>query len=228
MAEEYENKQFADNIIRQRLRDGYLSATDMCKANRKMINDYCRLQETKEFLDELAVDTGYPVIQLIQIKKGGNKHQQGTWVHPRVAFHLAVWLSPRFLVKVSNWIEEWQKYSQENQAKYQHEINNLVPSKQSQKEKEIQLRHAELLCGQMEVETPVGRIDILTESRLIEIKNITNWKDGVGQLICYGHFYPDHEKWLYLFDCEDTPEEVRQRIVLVCSDVSVRCDFETC
>ena len=65
MAEEYENKQFADNIIRQRSRDGYLSATDMCKANGKLFGNYYQLDQTKEFLGELYI----PYRTLLKLEK---------------------------------------------------------------------------------------------------------------------------------------------------------------
>ena len=48
-----------------------------------------------------------PISQLIQICKGNSsKFQQGTWVHRKVAIHLAQWLSPSFAVQVSNWLDE--------------------------------------------------------------------------------------------------------------------------
>ncbi|WP_419902348.1 KilA-N domain-containing protein [Kiloniella sp.] len=37
----------------------------------------------------------------------GDRVTQGTWVHPKVAIHLAQWLSPEFAVQVTNWVFDW-------------------------------------------------------------------------------------------------------------------------
>ena len=95
------------NPIEQRAVDGYINATAMCKIAGKQFNDYGRLNSTQEFIEALSIDTGIPVSTLIQIIRGGYKDQQGTWVHPQVAVHLAQWLSPEFAVKVSRWVYEW-------------------------------------------------------------------------------------------------------------------------
>jgi len=55
------------------------------------------------------------------------------------------------------------------------------------------------LGGQTEVNTPTGKIDLLTDSLLIEIKEFANWKTGIGQLFAYGYFYPSHKKVLYFY-----------------------------
>jgi hypothetical protein len=47
--------------------------------------------------------------------------------------------------------------------------------------------------------TPVGRIDCITESEIVEIKNIRSWKAGLGQLLAYAYFYPSHHKVLMVF-----------------------------
>lgn len=98
----------ADNdVITQRVTDGYFNATAMCKASGKLMGDYLRLSATKAFLDELSSDTGIPISGLVQSIKGGVAHLQGTWVHPQVAINLAQWLSPKFAVLVSKWVFEW-------------------------------------------------------------------------------------------------------------------------
>jgi hypothetical protein len=92
-------------VIEQRVRDGYINATAMCKAAGKLVSDYVRVSSTKAFLAELSTDMGIPISELVQSVKGGV--DQGTWVHPDVAIHLAQWLSPKFAVQVSKWVREW-------------------------------------------------------------------------------------------------------------------------
>lgn len=96
-----------NDVVPQRITDGYFNATAMCKATGKQINDYNRLSTTQAFLQELSSETGIPVSGLVQSIKGGKPDLQGTWVHPQVAINLAQWLSPRFAVLVSKWVIEW-------------------------------------------------------------------------------------------------------------------------
>ena len=42
-----------------------------------------------------------------QLRGRGDRLQQGTWVHPRVAINLGQWISPAFDVKVSRWVTDW-------------------------------------------------------------------------------------------------------------------------
>jgi len=94
-------------IINQRVTDGYVNATAMCKAAGKRMNHYNDLATTKPFLEELSAVTGIPATRLVISISGGIPHLQGTWVHPQVAIHLAQWLSPRFAVLVSQWVMDW-------------------------------------------------------------------------------------------------------------------------
>lgn len=66
-------------------------------------------------------------------------------------------------------------------------------------EKTIQKALQDEIGGQTEVLTPVGRIDLLTDKELIEVKDAKNWKAAIGQIISYGKYYPDHHKVLYLY-----------------------------
>lgn len=101
-------KREANNLpIEQRQADGYLNATALCKAAGKRFNNYYQLESTNEYLQALQVDTGIPVSELIQIRKGGKTSEQGSWVHPEVAVDLAKWLSPQFRIMVNRWVVEW-------------------------------------------------------------------------------------------------------------------------
>lgn len=58
-------------------------------------------------MDALSAEVGIPTSGLVQSISGGVPAEQGTWVHPQVATHLAQWASPRFAVLVSKWVLEW-------------------------------------------------------------------------------------------------------------------------
>lgn len=66
-------------------------------------------------------------------------------------------------------------------------------------EKAIIKRIASEEDGQTEVIIPAGKIDVLTSTELIEVKKMTNWKEGIGQLLVYSYYYPSHTKRLHLF-----------------------------
>lgn len=94
-------------LIHQRPGDGYINATAMCRAAGRPWSRYWELPAAKEFAEALSAALGIPRAELIQSLVGGQPHLQGTWVHPRVAIHLAQWLSPEFAVEVSGWVFDW-------------------------------------------------------------------------------------------------------------------------
>lgn len=56
------------------------------------------------------------------------------------------------------------------------------------------------LGGKVEVNIKnVGRIDILTKTEVIEVKNTKDWKSAIGQIKSYGQYYPKHKKRIHLF-----------------------------
>ena len=98
---------FDQQIVPQRITDGYINGTAMCQATDKLIGDYLRNKTTIAFLEALSSDMGIPISELIQIQKGGTPELQGTWVHFDVAINLAQWASPDFAVQVVRWVREW-------------------------------------------------------------------------------------------------------------------------
>ncbi len=98
---------YQGEVIEQRIGDGYINATAMCKAAGKLFGDYSRNASARAFLAELSSDMGIPISELVQSISGGIPQHQGTWVHPQVAINLGQWLSPRFAVQVSKWVYDW-------------------------------------------------------------------------------------------------------------------------
>ena len=60
-------------------------------------------------------------------------------------------------------------------------------------------RLSQKLKGRTEVSTPVGRIDILTKTEVIEVKEVSDWKAAIGQVKAYGRYYPKHRQRIHLF-----------------------------
>jgi len=86
--------------------DGYVNATELCKAGGKLFAEYQRNKSTVAFIEALSLNMRIPIIRLITPAQG---RYGGTWVHRKVAVHLAQWISPEFAIQVSNWVDELQK-----------------------------------------------------------------------------------------------------------------------
>ena len=97
------------NPILQRVKDGYINATALCRASGRLLADYLRLGSTTAYFSALEADMGIPITELVQVRRGGNPQEQGTWVHPHIAIHLAQWASADFAVQVSKWVYEWMR-----------------------------------------------------------------------------------------------------------------------
>ena len=122
--------------------DGMINATALCKAANKKLNDYTRLKTTQEYLKVLEINTGIPVLELLNLDVGGNHN--GTWIHRKVGYHLAQWLSPGFAVQVSNILDELfitgkvehgnQKTNEELESKYKEKITSLIEKLETNKQ----------------------------------------------------------------------------------------------
>lgn len=86
--------------------------------------------------------------------------------------------------------------------------NTFRANKQKYKRNEIYYRDilARSLNGKTEVIVPAGRIDILTNSQIIEVKHVKRWKAALGQIITYGVYYPNHQKRIHLFGVENSTQ----------------------
>ena len=154
--------------------------------------------------------------QLVEVNIKGPNKNRGTWIHPKLSIHIAQWISCEFAVKVSDWIDEWRLSCNKNEQKYIKSLEDIEPDdRKLDVEKQIQLRLQEELGGEIEVRTDFGYIDLLTDKELIEIKEASNWKHGVGQLLAYSVFYKDRVLRLHLFNTKD----IRKDIIDFCCGV---------
>lgn len=100
------NREVAKSLIHQRSGDGYINATQLCHAAGKRWHNYVRNETTGAFLRALAAKTRISVLLLNQ-EVTSAEGVSSTWVHPKVAIHLAQWLSADFAVQVSEWVFDW-------------------------------------------------------------------------------------------------------------------------
>jgi hypothetical protein len=182
--EEYKISTFAEKQIRQRLSDGYLNATDMCKSVGKLYGNWYQLDSTKEYLKALSCDIGYPISHLIQIKKGGQSNRQGTWIHPYAATNLAQWLSPKFAVFVSKLVCRYMAgdLTLIDEIKQNNDFLNekLQKLEIENKEKEERLNEKETQINQLEkkqlrLRSFVSNLQLLEKNQVFYIATSKNY-----------------------------------------------------
>lgn len=98
--------QVGSSIVQQRASDGYINATELCRAAGRRWNDYFEPKRSQDFFEALSRRTGKPVLVLIQ-RVRSQDGVASTWIHPQIAVNLGQWLSPDFAVQVSEWVHEW-------------------------------------------------------------------------------------------------------------------------
>ena len=102
--------------IQCRESDGFCNATLMCKSAGRKWDTYNRSQNAKNFIlhlqsvlgvssDASSILSSRPGL-VIHITSGQNT-DRGTWVHPKIAIHLAQWMSPAFAVWVTDLVQRY-------------------------------------------------------------------------------------------------------------------------
>lgn len=84
----------------------YINATQMCKAVGKLWGNYWQNDTTQQFVNALSLNIGIPINTLVVGRRGNPETGGGTWVHRKVARHLAGWCSPEFHVWMINKIDQ--------------------------------------------------------------------------------------------------------------------------
>ena len=213
---------------------GYINATKLCKDGGKELTEWRRNKMSKNLLEEFSNCLRISKDEIIIIIMKGNYITRGTYVHPDLIPHIAMWISPKFGITISRIINEWRQLSHNNNVSYWTEMGDCIknfPSKENDNEEhswrdKIALEEN----GKIEVEVESGVIDVLTESKIIEVKKIENWKHALGQILSYSlDFYLEkpcemkRETWIYLFG--ETDERRKELIIRNCSKYGVNVRF---
>ncbi|MEJ2767427.1 hypothetical protein [Mycetohabitans sp. B46] len=79
--------------------------------------------------------------------------------------------------------------------------------------------------GHAEVHTPVGFIDLLLPSAVVEIKSFIKWKYALGQILAYSTYYPDYAKIIHLYvRGNQTPK--LEHPLRICSQFNVHITYQ--
>lgn len=186
--------------------DGYINLTKLCKSGGKEFKNWYTLNKTKEFIKILSNILFIDSDKLIII---GKNRYNNTWGHPQIAINIAQWISSEFSIKVSEWVFEWYNQNDKNRYEFETEINNLKPSFNVLTEKNVKNNMHKRLGGDVEVITKYGNIDLLTKDEVIEIKEISDWKHAIGQVISYSSdkICLNKTKRIHLFSFEDIDDD---------------------
>lgn len=102
---------------------------------------------------------------------------------------------------------------------------NKTPRKDTKAtEKDIQLAYQARLGGKIEVVTPLGNIDLLTDKGyLYEFKHYRGFKEALGQVLVYSRFVETKKKFILLFGCPKNYKYLTQwqEMKKVCEDYGI-------
>jgi hypothetical protein len=90
-------------------------------------------------------------------------------------------------------------------------------------ERDVRDRLQSQLGGKVEAYTKWGLIDLLTDTELIEVKIVHQWKDAIGHIIAKSRAFPNHTKRLHLFGPDDPRLD---HIEEICTECNIRITFE--
>ena len=206
--EKFSYGQYGDFDVIIMRKNGYINATKLCAIVKKKFKNWLQNKNSTDLINEasnfLGIDKEFLIIKKMNVKN----FTRGSYVHPKLIPHIAMWMSPKFAIKVSVWLEQWKNYSKENNLSYWRALSSLEPYKNDNKEYLIKLELARELGGEIEVDTEVGDIDVVTHDSIIEIKKFKQWKHALGQILAYAETIPHKKKVIYLFDYEDNENEL--------------------
>jgi hypothetical protein len=156
-----------------------------------------------------ALDKKTKISYMIR-KMGGNKNRK-YYVHPMIAFKYFHDVSDKFFRTIKVFT---QKFS--DHLSFDDSGNFYFPSNESPPtltEQGVSEDLSEKLCGDREVPVSGGRIDILTEDEIIEVKTYQNRYNAIGQVLRYCHVYhKDLKPRIHLFDHHGEKDKDFQKV----------------
>ena len=180
--------------VEQRRKDGYINASTICSARQRETGVR---RETKEWL------IGRQTQKLLESVSLTTGIPQDDLFDIKCGRYGGTWIHPDLLPELLRWL---------NQSGYE------------KTEEQVQGQLFLEVCGKREVLTLAGKIDILYNTQLIEVKRMKRWIHGVGQLVVYGAYYPSHQKRLHLFG--ETQEDMLDLIKSHCKRQKIVVTWE--
>lgn len=96
-----ENLFIEEFCTRARHHDGYINVQRFCQWGNKDFHEWLQLEQTIGFIELMKTVTDLPVSILIDTSTPDE-----IWMHPDLAVQIALWISPRFFIKMSRRIRD--------------------------------------------------------------------------------------------------------------------------
>lgn len=84
----------------------FVNATEMAKSFNTQTGNWLRTEQSQRIINALSETHFCASTDLVQVTKGGDLKEQGTWMHEDVALAFAQWLSPEFYILCNRKIKE--------------------------------------------------------------------------------------------------------------------------
>lgn len=204
------NLSYNGQIINQRETDGYINATQMCQANGKLVADWTRLKETKDYVSYISTDMGIPISQLVISNKGlSSDFEQGTWIHPELGICLGRWVSVAFAVWCDRNIKKYlesENYSPpppKELGAYEERVKEMFDQLPNIKEGYWCVLHESaslLIYVETQLKCPVDKADLLDGSIGKHWSKYRKDKEWALDRIPFFYTFPDGrtvEPWCY-------------------------------
>lgn len=177
--------------------DGYIDATSLCKRGDKRFSAWHANKSSQAFLRSCGKSTSIPQHKLVQISRGVNGR---TWIHPLVATQVSQWISSKFAAEVSQWIEQGKELSERLRQEYATHLECIEGDNDgNQIEKEVTAMLQTEEGGELDVCCQYGLVDLVTETEIIEVKNVQHYKHALGQIQAYSLCFADRTRRVHLF-----------------------------
>ena len=166
--------------IRQRISDGYISGSDMCRVNDKRSARYLGAVHTKPTIDGVAKYLGLVREDILQTIPHGAR--LGTWVHPVLAPYFAQWVLPELAPHVSGWVYEWNVHAASTIEQL------IIDTKQALKD--LTCDRLTLKWGggaQRNVVLPSGTANIVTNDFVIVVGEYIEYQHALGRALIYAY-----------------------------------------
>ena len=85
--------------------NGYMNATELCENTGKELKKWSDNSNSIELINRLSLSVGLPKNELIikfEGNQGMNVSYNGTYIHPKLIVHVAIWCSPGYALMVSD------------------------------------------------------------------------------------------------------------------------------
>lgn len=130
-----------------------------------------------------------------------------------------------YFVNTTKRVSHNKKYYLVSQTAYQELLNRRrYVKKIGSPERNVCERLSKELKGEREVCLENGkRVDILTETEIIEVKNYKGMLGAVGQILYYGRYYPKKTKVIHLFGHDGKRDEEYESM---CEDLGIKVRYE--